>query len=161
MFVAKYHPKVVQFRDLPMACKLAVIWYKAVDTAAYPQSDYIKAALGHGAGMMKKAVRSSVGFYDCEVRQVEWGIATVPLAAFMVNISDAIRGPFEEFHQSYCKINRLDELPSRDRWPLVINPQTGAIVDGCHRFHSYINQGAKAVRCVWMNNSCRTSGCVD
>ena len=161
-FVSKFHPRIVRFKDLPRPCKLAVIWWMVVDGHAWEASDHIQAAYkvaqvtGGGwrkyTSLMRPAVVSSMGFYNGKYGKTRWGIATIPLREFVDWMASPKKG-FGDYHTAYCKNNPVEEHPKRNRWPLIIDPRSGSIRDGYHRFHTYINQGAKKAPCVWQENT--------
>ena len=176
MFVDKFHPKIVLFSKLPKDCKLAIVWWMAHDNDLWLQHKRMLALKDVAATIVvdkvssgkivsvhvidaddpesvkrnrKTVLESSLAFYDKKYGKTQWGIATVPVRHIMDELHDATNG-FGKYHEVYCKNNSLENHPKRNRWPLVIHPDTGAIEDGYHRFHSYINQKAKTVRCVWL-----------
>lgn len=101
------------------------------------------------------AVKSSLASYDWKYGKTKWGIATIPIQVFKDGIAAITGGSFDNYHGAYCLIHKgiehtLPRHPKTNRWPLIIDPKTGSITDGYHRFHAYVDQGAKKIGCVWL-----------
>lgn len=149
MFVNQYHPKIVPFSKLSKHYQLAIVWWMVVNEKIWVRSDYIVAAQNEEK-LLKFAVKSSLAFYDGKYGKICFGMASIPVKVFMNGISDVTGDSFEEYHSIFCRNHRVEEHPKRRRWPLIINPETGSIHDGYHRFHTYVNQGVNKVGCIWI-----------
>ena len=165
-FVHRFHPKISLFRDLPKSAKLAAAWWANVDTERWTRSAPVKKVWsgsecflvmsGEEKRLFKKAVQGSLGFYCRKHGGVRFGTLSVPVEEFTRAISTVLgaRDDFGKYHRWYCLIHKgsLPRHPFRSRWPVIIDPKTGAIIDGYHRFHSYVRSGAKKIPCIYWAN---------
>ena len=152
MIVSKFHPKIFPFSKLPQHCQLAIVWWMVVNERIWVCSEDIVAAKNswNDEKLLKLAVKNSLAFYNSKYGKECFGMASIPIKIFMNGISDVTGDSFEEYHSSFCMNHRVEDHPKRHRWPLIINPETGSIHDGYHRFHTYVNQGVNKVGCIWL-----------
>lgn len=90
-----------------------------------------------------------------------FGVADVPMELMKLQImNDPDRridfSCFEEYHDYFMRPSvegkRVPHYPTRNRWPIFLSGRKRdreTIVDGWHRFHSYVRSGAKSVPVIW------------
>ena len=174
-FVSRFQPKTVSFLDLPTPCKLAAVWWMAHDNGwwwihplsvkplkvsavlakqisidrVYRGKFVITDKPDSGLNVKAMALKRVLPLFEKKYGKTKWGLASVPVQEFMDWMSDSTGG-FGSYHRAYCDSNSLENHSKKNRWPLVIDPKAGSIYDGWHRFHTYVNQNARKVPCIWL-----------
>jgi hypothetical protein len=90
-------------------------------------------------------------------RNKRFGVAFVPMQMMWLQVmNDPDRridfDCFEEYHAYYKSVERVPRHPRKNRWPIFLSGrgrERETIIDGWHRFHSYVDSQAKEVPIIW------------
>lgn len=86
-----------------------------------------------------------------------WGRVSIPVELMKLQVmNDPDRkNDFEEFtryHAYYRRVEKVPKHPLKNRWPIFPsgrNRERETILDGWHRFHSYVEAGAQDIPILW------------
>ena len=90
-------------------------------------------------------------------RRKVWGKVFIPIELMKLQVmNDPDRrndfNVFEEYHAYYKRVEKVPKHPKTRRWPIFPsgrNRERETILDGWHRFHSYVDSGAQEIPILW------------
>jgi hypothetical protein len=152
--------KKVAFRDLPPQHRKALIWYMAVDGTAWKSLGKISSThrLSPDRVAASRVIdRATLASYTSRYGKTMFRVASIPsgvlkAAAHMDIGREGFLGSYEDHHRWYIRVNlggRSRPHSTRRRWPCIMsNVRDELFQDGWHRWHTYIDQGARKIPVV-------------
>ena len=142
---------VLQFADLPVPSQLAIVWYLAVDCGAWDAVDLSLYSADHLESSLVDLLPKYVNEYGAEL----FGsvcLATSALASAIMKdeeIADS-HSSWEDYHKWYLSCGDIPTHLATERWPVLLSSDAyETILDGWHRFHSYVRDGASEIQAVF------------
>lgn len=142
---------ICTFAELPQSHQMAIIWYMVVDGCAWDSAKFedeneedLKALLptlipdfveAHGERLF--------GYANLAVDALKSAVIQDP------EIMDSHK-TWDEYHSWYLKGGGIPAHSSTDPWPVILSSDNEeTMVDGWHRFHSYVRDGARHIPAVF------------
>ena len=149
--------EIIKFRDLPVQCRMAVVWHMAVDGDAWSDViDHDVLPLPEGEPddytawdrIYKKVIEELLPQFAMKYGDIEYGFAIWDTNSLLKAIAgdegfqeygiEGTRTHFQAPIQGY----HTTEYPDTDRWPVIMSDSDyETIRDGWHRFHIYVSNG--------------------
>lgn len=166
-WIKEFKPKTVAFKDLPRSHQLAIIHYMAVDGEAWSLEGALRNAnidlhyerwhYSRWQRQVKILLGKSLPVYIKKHGRRKFGVVDIPTAVLgeMTLKSNPVCKEYgwkslEEIHKWYCRNFDIPKHSNKNRWPCIISSFDDEVLqDGHHRFHRYIQQGAKKIPCVF------------
>ena len=142
----------MRFLDLPTGAKKALVQYFGVESGCESFrefDDLIK--------LSDSEVRKAISLADSLWGDQNFSLKTLTTEdakLYIVSNSPDLRDDFSSFddhHSHYlCEDNPNHKM---NDWPVLAQPSVGeALLDGWHRFHSYVNSGFKEIHFVMLDS---------
>lgn len=133
--------KILAFRELPVAHQLAIAHYLANDCDSWElfyDGDHV---------LLHEYVREYgemlFGVIDLPAQRLKQAVMANPEIA-------AEHTSWEEYSAWYCGVGDVPEHGHENRWPVILSQDNcETLLDGWHRFHSYMRSGCSDVSAVF------------
>jgi hypothetical protein len=111
----------------------------------------------YGTGMREitKHFPEHRSWYARKYGNKKFGYVEIPAGALIeavmgdLEIKDQFK-EFEDYHDWYVRQGHMPEHESRNRWPVILSHyDEETLQDGWHRFHNYIQQGARMIPALY------------
>lgn len=142
---------IVPFSQLPEPYQMAILWrnvidcggWEAVELPDWGTEEEIKPALA-------ELLPRFMGPYGDEL----YGVAMLEVQALTMAVMEdediaGSYGSWAQYHGAYIAFD-TPEYPATDRWPVILSSDDyETILDGWHRFHSYVRDGADEIPVIF------------